>query len=211
MNIIEQMLSGDMEMENFIHILHTDTKLQNQVRALIPKEAINNVDHLLWTKIDYEALRQHDFDLISHLSWICKYNGTIADNLNIWSTIKTLYTYHNPDLVCTNIYEESFALYLNIIQDCYDGPEVEHIVESIIRNALQQKTKKLRTATAKQDVQRIFHLKGRQRPYWIQGPEWPMGVQSPMKFIARKRVGELMQYCFMDVDTGESRIVEQFY
>lgn len=211
MNIIEQMLTGEMEMKNFIQLIHTDTNLQNEIRALVPEDAINNESHALWKKIAYPTFRKHNFDLISVLSWICKYDGTIGDNLNIWSTIKTVYAYHNPGLLCTNIYDEASSLYLDVIQDCYDGPEVKHIVEAIVHNALQYKTKKMRIETAKKDVREAFHLEGKKRPYWIQGPEWPMGIQSPMKFISRKRVGELVQFCFVDVNTAESKIVEQFY
>lgn len=211
MNIIEQMLTGEMEMRNFIKLIHTDTNLQNEIRALVPVDAINNEGHALWKQIAYPTFQKHNFDLISVLTWICKFDGTIGDNLNIWSTIKTVYKCNHPDLVCTNRYEESFDLYLDVIQDCYDGPEVEHIVETIVQNALQYKTKKMRIETAKKDVREAFHLEDKKRPYWIQGPEWPMGVQSPMKFISRKRVGERVQFYFEDIYTGETRVIEQFY
>ena len=211
MNIIEQMLIGEMEMKKFVKLLHTDINLQNELRALVPADAINNEDHTLWKRIGYNTFRKHKFDLVSVLACICKFDGTIGDNLNIWSTVETVYKFNHPDLVCTKRYEESFDLYLDVIQDCYDGPEVEHIVETIVQNALQYKTKKMRIATAKNDVREAFHVEDRKRPYWIQGPEWPMGAQSPMKFNSRKRVGEFVQYYFVDVDTGEGRTVEQFY
>ena len=211
MNIIEQMLTGEMEMKNFVKLLHTDTNLQNEIRALVPADAIHNESHALWKNIAYPTFRKHNFDLISVLSWICKFDGTMGDNLNIWSTLKTVYKYSHPDLICTNKYEEAFNLYLDVIQDCYDGPEVEHIVEAIVQNALQYKTKKMRIETAKKDVRKAFHLEDRKRPYWIQGPEWPMGTLSPMKFVSRKRIGELVQYYFIDVNSGANRIVEQFY
>ena len=211
MNIIELMLIGELKMKDFIKLLHTDINLSNQIRALVPTDAINNENHKLWNKISFSTFQKHDFDLLSVLSWVCKYDGTIGDNLNIWSTIKTVYAYNNPDLQYTKMYEEAFSLYLDVIQDCYDGPEVEHIVETIVQNALQYKTKKSKIEAAKKDVRVAFHLEDRKRPYWIQGPEWPMGIKSPMKYVSRKRVGELVQFCFVDVDTGEYRIVDQYY
>ena len=54
-------------------------------------------------------------------------------------------------------------------------------------------------------------VEGQTRPHWIQGPEWPMGKNSPMKYLSRKRDGERVIFTFQDVDTGEIREVEQFY
>jgi len=45
----------------------------------------------------------------------------------------------------------------------------------------------------------------------MQGAEWPMGKNSPMKYIDRKTNGEEVLFRFVDVDTGEERIVSQFY
>lgn len=38
-----------------------------------------------------------------------------------------------------------------------------------------------------------------------------MGKHSPMEYIGQNRDGELVTLRFRDVDTGEERIVEQFY
>ena len=38
-----------------------------------------------------------------------------------------------------------------------------------------------------------------------------MGEKSPMKYVGQKRMGEMVQYYFEDVDTGDTEIVEQYY
>ena len=38
-----------------------------------------------------------------------------------------------------------------------------------------------------------------------------MGVNSPMKYLSKKRNGEQVTYTFQDVDTLEIREVVQFY
>ncbi len=57
----------------------------------------------------------------------------------------------------------------------------------------------------------ISHIVPRKVPTWVQEPDWPMGKNSPMEYIDRKKDGDLVQFRFRDVDTGEKKIVEQFY
>lgn len=71
------------------------------------------------------------------------------------------------------------------------------------------KTKRIKAA--KQCLRELFHTTGRKCPYWLEKPNWPMGKNSPMKYLSRKRDGERVIFTFQDVDTGEIREVEQFY
>ena len=57
----------------------------------------------------------------------------------------------------------------------------------------------------------VFHVEDNKRSRWIQGEEWPMGANSPMKYLDRKTNREEVLLRFVDVDTGEKRIVSQFY
>lgn len=38
-----------------------------------------------------------------------------------------------------------------------------------------------------------------------------MGKNSPMQYIGKSKIADGVQYEFRDVDTGETRFVEQFY
>lgn len=211
MNTIELLLSGQMEMSEFISILKSDQSLQNQIREFVPQEAINNQNHIFWKRISYKALENTEFDLYKLLLRLGKFDGTIGDNLNIFGIIRRGYTYHHPEIKCTEKYTAAFALYLDVTGDCFDGPEVRHVVERIIQDALPLKTKSKRTQQARAEVKAQFHIEDKKRPRWIQGAEWPMGENSPMAFISQKRHGELVEYFFRDVDTGYERTVTQFY
>lgn len=211
MSIIEQMLTGQIDMPEFIAQFKSDIQLQNQIRDLIPESAKNNPSHELWERIYYGSFKNNDFDFVRFLHWICRFDGTMGDNLNIFSVFQSIYTFYQPNIKCTMKYEKAFNLYLAVVRDCYDGPEVQHIVEAIINNALPLKTKAQRIKQAKQDIEEQFHIADTKRPRWIQGPEWPMGKNSPMAFLSQKRKGELVQYSFVDVDTSDEKIVEQYY
>lgn len=211
MNTIELLLSGQMEMSEFTSILKSDQSLQNQIKEFVPQEAVDNPSHIFWKQIGYKALENTEFDFYKLLLRLGKFNGTIGDNLNIFDIIRRGYTYHHPEINCTEKYTAAFDLYLDTIRDCFDGPEVRHVVERIIQDALPLKTKSKRTQQARAEVKAQFHLEDKKRPRWIQGAEWPMGENSPMAFISQKRHGELVEYFFRDADTGYERTVTQFY
>lgn len=211
MEAIERMLTGQMEMHEFVEQLNSDQDLQNYIRKLVPKEAVHNPNHCFWDRLSYHTLMKLNFDYLELLYWIGQFDGSVEDNLNISSALSRAYCYYHPQIVCTNKYRDAFDLYLTVIKDCYDGPEVRHITNEIIRNVLEIKTKNQRIKQAKLEVEKQFHVSKRTRPRWMQGPEWPMGIKSPMEFIAQERRNELIRYVFKDVDTHDVRVVEQMY
>lgn len=78
--------------------------------------------------------------------------------------------------------------------------------------SLLMQTRSNSKTTQKQFILKSFHVENsRYRPRWVQGPEWPMGKQSPMKFERQEKKGELVKYFFVDVDTGEEKVIEQLY
>lgn len=212
MNVFEQLLTGEMEMSEFVYLLKNDQAVRAEINKLIPEQAKGNKEHAFWsTRLSYSSLKNFNFDLLQFLAWIARFDGSIGDNLNIFDIIQAVYLYHYPDLSCTQSYHDAFGLYLDVVKDCYDGPEVDDLVQKVIQNALAIKGKGKRIAQAKAEIQHLFHTENSKRPRWIQGAEWPMGDRSPMKYISQKRKGECVQYLFEDVDTKETRIVEQFY
>lgn len=143
MNTIEKMLVGCIEMSDFFEQLNKDVELQEELRNLLPTDAVNNPDHALWEKYSYSAAKKYDFDFLNQLRACCRFDLSISDNLNIFGSIRCIYCFVHPTLICTKKYEDSFDLYLDVVKDCYDGPEVRYLVEQIIQNALPMKTKKL--------------------------------------------------------------------
>ena len=211
MSNVELFLCGEMDAGVFRGLLKSSKDLQSEVNALLPEEAVNDRQHELWRCFSYDALKIVRFDLYAHICEICRLNGRIDDDLNLFGILKAFFRYRHPDFPFTTRYKDAFAFYLDVIQDCFDGPEVEAIVEQLTEKYLPVKPKSKRLKEAKEERNAIFHVEGSIRPHWIQGPEWPMGARSPMKYIKTKHKGETVRYFFQDVDTGEERIVEEYY
>lgn len=211
MSTIELMLTGHIEMEEFISLLTQDPILQNDVRNLIPQDAVDNPEHAFWKQISYESLKKNNYDFLAFLSWMCRFDGTISDNLNIFGAVRSAYSYYCPQLNVTGKYRDAFGLYLEVVKDCFDGPEVRLVVNQIIQDALRQKVKSKKKQQAKNAIVDQFHIADKKKPRWIQGPEWPAGSNSPMAFVSQKKQGSAVCYEFIDVDTGETRMIKQFY
>lgn len=205
------MLIGEIPMSEFIFEVNRTPEAMEQVISIIPKEAIRNPSHGLWQKISYDWARLCDFNAWEGVCNICRFDNSIGDNLNIWGTLQRIYSYSYPNLPYTTKYQDIHTLYLQAIGDYYGGPEVEDIIENIIIDSLKLKTKSQRIKHAKEQIKKAFHIVDNKKPWWIQGAEWPRGVNSPMQFIEKKRRGEEVRYIFKDIDTGEIRTVVQYY
>lgn len=211
MTVLQQMLSGRIEMNEYLYLLTSDFNLQNELNSIIPRDAIENPSHLLWKRVSYDFLFKYNFDLYNCLISFHRLDDSISDNLNIFGLTKRIYIYTFPDFTFTTKYHDAFKTYLDIVKDCYDGPEVRELVNDIINSCLHLKSKSERKKEGQTKIQEVFHLSNKKKPRWIQGAEWPMGVNSPMKFIKQKRHKEQVEYSFIDVDTHEERTVIQYY
>lgn len=211
MKVIEQMLTGQMPMSEFVRLLRTDCALQEEIRCLVPQEAVNNRDHVLWTRMDYGTVATYNFNYLKFLANYARFDGTIGDDLNIHSCIQNVYKCYKPELNYTTQYNEAFGTYLDAVGNYYEGPEVTTLLNRIVLEALTIKPKSKRAKLLREKLKETFHVIGRNRPYWIQGGDWPMGKNSPMQYIGNSKIADGVQYEFRDVDTGETRFVEQFY
>ena len=214
MSLIEKMLIGEMPMKEFLHLLSTDIKIQQELNNIIPKDAIWNPDHALWKKIAYSYLFEYDFDLYKGIAARDKFDDHIRSNVNIWGTIKAIYSYAHPNLPYTTKYMDLCMLYINVVGEAYEGDdEIRFFIEEIILSAISASPKKSeQKRIAKEAVRKAIHVEDAKKyPRWIQGAEWPMGENSPMVYVRRENHGEEVHYFFRDFDTGEERTVIQFY
>ena len=212
MDIIKKMLSGEIDMVDFASQLHTNEALCTDLRNLIPKCAQEDPLAELWSKYSYGALKSYDFDLGKLLKCQNKFDNSIIDNLNIWGTVRAIFCFLYPHTACTTKYIDYHRLYLEATRDCFDGPEVRDCVFTIIQEAYAECTKSKQTQTAKVAIKKQFHIEDNNKyPRWIQGPEWPMGVRQPMRFIKQRHEDEVVFFEFEDVDTGTKKMIQQFF
>lgn len=211
MSAIESMLTGETSMAEFLFQLKNRSELHTELNELVPKDAFYHPEHPLWQNIAYEFLEKYNFDLYITITSTFKLDGSIGDNLDIFGAIKAIYRWLNPSLQYTVQYHDAYDLYLDAAGEYYGGPEVDGLIDEVIRSCLGIRLKGQRIKAAKQRLMDLFHTEDRKRPYWIQGAEWPMGTNTPMKYIRAKKADESRIYLFQDVDTAELREVVQYY
>jgi len=211
MEILIDFMSGKISAPAFMLEAKTNKELQNAINSLIPDEAKYNPSHELWHDFSYSALLPYDFILYSYIKATKKISNELGECLNIFGNIERFYTYSYPDAYISDYYEKSYNLLLDVAGEAFEGKDVDSIVESIVKSVLSCKTKKERISKAKQMLKETFHVEDNKKPRWIQGGEWPMGVNSPMKYIGRKKIEDGAVFIFQDVDSGEKKEVVQYY
>lgn len=137
---------------------------------------------------------------------------TIASaQAGIYAIVGAALTAAYPNVKITKIYDQEADFYFDAIPDAVMNIELNDYFEKILSEFPASMGKVKRKKAAREKIKQLFHIEGRKYPHWAQESEWPMGKNSPMKFIRQKQDGDQVLYWFQDVDTGEEKIVEQFY
>lgn len=139
--IIEQMLSGQLPINEFMKEMQEDVSLLEYVRRLIPVSVQNAPYHPCWKGIHYDTYKALDFDMIQILKHVNGFSASLGGNLNAYSVLSWAYRITHPTIQCTKKYDELFDLYLDATQDCYDGVEVNSLVVSLIESFMSEKAK----------------------------------------------------------------------
>ena len=129
----------------------------------------------------------------------------------IFSTIETAILAAYPDTKCTRRYKQNREYYDKALGRSIGGTEVIGYAASILDQFPVTMKAADRVKAGKEALWTAFHIKDRKFPRWAQEADWPMGKNSPMEYLGQHRDGELVALRFRDVDTGEVRVVEQFY
>ena len=138
--------------------------------------------------------------------------NTAGGRLNAYAFLFSLAYKHYPELKPSDRFSKEFSFFLDVCGEYTDGPEVEAFAQTIVFEVYNSNLKMgERKQLAKQRIREAFHIEERNYPRWIQGAEWPMGKSTPMRYINRKRTGDLVTFTFEDVDTQEIRNIKQFY
>jgi len=129
----------------------------------------------------------------------------------IYNTIAAVVTLAYPNIKTIARYDDEATYYNSAVSEYYGGDEVVELIDDILNQYPLSMGKTKRAKQAKAALKEAFHVEGNVYPRWAQEPEWPMGKNSPMKFERKERIGELVRFFFVDVDTKEEKVVEQLY
>lgn len=129
----------------------------------------------------------------------------------IFDMILAAVTAKYPDVKPTKCYRQDDDYYYKALGNSIGGNEVMDYAASVLDQFPRTMKAAERVKAGKEALWKAFHIEDRKFPRWVQGADWPMGKNSPMEYLGLKRDGEQVSLRFRDVDTGEERIVEQFY
>ena len=209
---VEDALCGSMEMQAFMALIRRTPALQEALQQFIPPSAICDPSHAFWNKLKrFGAWKDVTAMQILEDDYRLGFGNSFAEDLNTHSTLSHIYCYWFPQTPLTAIYVERERFFLSAVGEYFEGPEVTPVLCAIITEALQEKTKTAQKKKARESIVRAFHVEDKNRPYWIQGADWPMGAKSPMKYLSRTRRGDKVTYLFQDVDTLQMREIVQYY
>ena len=121
MKIIEQFLTAEIDITEFVNTLKVNPDLKETIKHLIPREAITDHNHVLWQTISYSGYERDDYDCLKHIQRICRFDGSIGDNLNLFGSIQSVYYVLNPSFRYTTKYEDALICIWKVYRTALTG------------------------------------------------------------------------------------------
>ena len=119
---------------------------------------------------------------------------------------------NNIEVIPTETYRKAFIFLISVKPDYINGEKAESLIQDILQSFPETMPKTKRIKEIKAKIKEAFHVEDRKYPRWAQDTDWPFSkMGKPLKYVSRKTDGDLVQHTFVDVDTGEETIVEEFY
>lgn len=142
--------------------------------------------------------------------------GTPSYHYYIHEAILQLFTTAFPDIQINADKRLSVLKDLSLfaVPSYIGGAEVaqENIIGKLLQDIPLEYSFSKQKQLVKERIKKAFYIEGNKYPRWIQDPEWPVSNGKPMKYVATTKVNrEFVQHHFIDVDTGEERIVNDFH
>ena len=197
--ILKKFVGGEMSIEEFKNIYFFDEKIQQFLQDNLPESMVG-----------YADVRWNDGDInlaLKKQKWETKWGRSVIQSLiEIWLTR------NNIDCYVTPIYDEEYSFLIDVMPDYINGVQAEAFIDDIIQSVPETMPKTKRIKEIKAKTKEAFHVEDRKYPRWAQDTDWPFSqMGKPLKYVSRKTGGDLVQHTFVDVDTGEETIVEEFY
>lgn len=201
--------AGKYSFAEFEALFNLHPEIWDRVQELLTEEMIGNPEHPVWEKTNRGRLESNSFAVRAAA---LSFGYDLYGRSITWDIIKALVSVTFSDAKIQEPVEESGGDLLGKLGlEDLGGSEVDDLIREIVDEYRDVTPAKDRRKLQKQKLKEVFHVRPRKKPDWAQEPDWPMGENSPMEFVAKEQEGELVRYHFRDVDTGEERTVEQYY
>ena len=217
MNIIFNFLEGNVSFDEFWKAWTADQALRNWLDNLVdlkqelPEEWLADKNYCGIRLVIHRHYGGSASAFINSSPYPDKHVPKCLSISAKYDTLAAVVLLAYPELKTTAKYKEQEDYYFSVVSDYFDGEEVIPIIERTLLSIPNNIGKTKRIKAAKKALKDAFHVEGMAYPRWVQEPEWPMGKNSPMKFERQEKLGELVRFYFVDVDTGEHRVIEQLY
>ena len=202
-------VEGKLTYDEFECLFLQYPEIWDRVQELLTDALLDAPEHPFWTKSNRSRMEASGYSVRSAalaFGWD-EYGKRVAHQM-IGDLVENTF----PEIRRRNPPEQSLDDLLEKLgMDYLGGEEVEALVADILSGGQDITPAKERNRLLKEQLREAFHLKPRKVPRWAQSAQWPMGQRSPMAFVDQKREGERNQYVFRDADTGEIKVIEQFY
>jgi len=201
LHTIIEYASGHLSDAEFELELNLNPELWDEIQRLVPDD-ISSPECPF--RSDYENMQAFETNgyLVRPTLLTFGYNALFAHSL-----VSKLVHYRFPSVKCREPIRELPEETLEKLRLSFiGGDEVDGLIRTLLVENMSAKS-----SAKKQILKETFHIQSRKHPDWVQEPEWPMGKNSPLKYERQERNGEMIKYYFSDVDTGEIRVIEQFY
>ena len=200
LNTIIKFVEGDITIAEFMDQLKKELELQQYLRENMPK-----------TLLRFRDIEISNNDIVDCFQKTFCWKK-IGDALSIHYLVKTWLKENNILAKPTEIYSEKFGFLLDVKPDYINGEQAESLIDEIIQSVPETMSKTKRIKEIKAKIKEAFHVEDKKYPRWAQDTDWPFSkTGKPLKYLSRKTDGDLVQHTFVDVDTGEETIVEEFY
>ena len=169
----------------------------------------------------YTAIREIPYDVRVVLRGL-RSPSVLGRYLNIQGWLYRLMKEIYPDetIVLDETIHQKYSFMLEVCPDYVDSAEVSvsGIIDAIIAEFPETLPKTQRKKQIRQRIKEVFYLTETKSPRWVQSSEWPISPSGkPMRFVKQvKAKGKLYDECmytsyiFEDVDTGETKTIDQF-
>ncbi len=216
MKYIYDFVSGEVPFEEFWPEFCQNKEMQewfdtagNFEAEELPVDKRNRLLGLLYYRIRNDCNGHAMEDLAAYMPNKAHYIP--EEKYGIFVIFATVLLSIDPKVVRTKIYKQDYEYYLKAVSHSVDGPEVWHFIDSVLEQFPRTMKATERVKAGRAALHEAFHIQDRKFPSWPQEPDWPMGKNSPMEYLGRRKDGDLVQLRFRDVDSGEERVIEQFY
>ncbi|MDE6058807.1 MAG: hypothetical protein K2G44_02080 [Clostridia bacterium] len=197
--ILKKFVSGEITIEEFREIYFNNVEIQQFLQDNLPDKMLKTYGGLKLSNGDFN-------EVLKAYHW-----GTKFGNYGVQCCIKRWLSDNSIDCVVTPTYQDDFEFLLDIMPDYINGVEAERLIESICQSAPQNLGKTKYRRLIKEKIKEAFHIQDGKYPKWVQHTDWPFSpIGKPLKYLSTKKDGDLIQYTFVDIDTGNITIVEEF-